>query len=93
MDPLEVVDVTGLDMELSIAESLHEETRDPKYAPPLLLRKMVTVGWLGRKTGKGFHDYNKQVGSKEGRFRPFVPGHRGPVCIAMVLPGKLDCGR
>lgn len=57
MGPLEVVDFIGLDTELSIAETLYEETKDPKYAPPLLLRKMVTAGWLGRKTGKGFYDY------------------------------------
>ena len=59
MGPLEVVDFIGLDTELSIAESLYEETKDPKYAPPLLLIKMVTAGWLGRKTGKGFYDYKK----------------------------------
>jgi 3-hydroxybutyryl-CoA dehydrogenase len=59
MGPLEVVDFIGLDTELSIAESLYGETKDPKYAPPVLLRKMVTAGWLGRKTGKGFYDYNK----------------------------------
>lgn len=59
MGPLEVVDFIGLDTELSIAETLYEETKDPKYAPPLLLRKMVTSGWLGRKSGKGFYDYAK----------------------------------
>jgi 3-hydroxybutyryl-CoA dehydrogenase len=57
MGPLEVVDFIGLDTELSIAETLYEETKDPKYAPPLLLRKMVTAGWLGRKTGRGFYEY------------------------------------
>ena len=57
MGPLEVIDFIGLDTELSIAESLYEETREAKYAPPLLLRKMVTAGWLGRKTGKGFYEY------------------------------------
>jgi 3-hydroxybutyryl-CoA dehydrogenase len=57
MGPLEVVDFIGLDTELSIAENLYEETKEVKYAPPLLLRKMVTAGWLGRKTGKGFYDY------------------------------------
>jgi len=57
MGPLEVVDFIGLDTELSIAETLYEETMDPKYAPPLLLKKMVTAGWLGRKTGKGFYEY------------------------------------
>ena len=57
MGPLEVIDFIGLDTELSIAESIYEETKDPKYAPPLILRKMVTAGWLGRKVGKGFYDY------------------------------------
>jgi 3-hydroxybutyryl-CoA dehydrogenase len=57
MGPLEVIDFIGLDTELSIAESLYAETREVKYAPPLLLRKMVTAGWLGRKTGKGFYEY------------------------------------
>lgn len=59
MGPLEVIDFIGLDTELSIAETLYEETKDPKYAPPLLLKKMVTAGWLGRKAGKGFYDYAK----------------------------------
>ncbi len=57
MGPLEVIDFIGLDTELSIAETLYEETKEAKYAPPLLLRKMVTAGWLGRKTGKGFYNY------------------------------------
>jgi len=57
MGPLEVLDFIGLDTELLIAESLYEETKDDKYAPPLLLRKMVTAGWLGRKAGRGFYDY------------------------------------
>ncbi len=57
MGPLEVIDFIGLDTELSIAETLYEETKDPKYAPPLLLKKMVTAGWLGRKTRKGFYEY------------------------------------
>jgi len=57
MGPLEVVDLIGLDTELSIAENLYEETKEQKYAPPLLLRKMITAGWLGRKVGKGFYEY------------------------------------
>jgi len=57
MGPLEVIDFIGLDTELSIAETLYEETKDLKYAPPLLLRKMVRAGWLGRKAGKGFYQY------------------------------------
>ncbi len=57
MGPLEVVDFIGLDTELSIAESLYTETKEAKYAPPLLLKKMVTAGWLGRKAGRGFYEY------------------------------------
>lgn len=57
MGPLAVLDFIGLDTELSIAETLYEETKETKYAPPLLLKKMVTAGWLGRKSGKGFYDY------------------------------------
>jgi len=60
MGPLEVIDFIGLDTELSIAETLYEETKEPKYAPPLLLKKMVIAGWLGRKAGKGFYDYTKK---------------------------------
>jgi len=58
MGPLEVIDFIGLDTELAIDEMLYEETKDPKYAPPLLLKKMVAAGWLGRKTGKGFYEYH-----------------------------------
>jgi 3-hydroxybutyryl-CoA dehydrogenase len=57
MGPLEVIDFIGLDTELAIDQMLYEETKDPKYAPPLLLKKMVAAGWLGRKTGKGFYEY------------------------------------
>lgn len=57
MGPLEVIDFIGLDTELAIDEVMYEETKDPKYAPPVLLKKMVAAGWLGRKTGKGFYDY------------------------------------
>jgi 3-hydroxyacyl-CoA dehydrogenase len=45
MGPLEVVDFIGLDTELSIAESLYEETKEAKYAPTLLLRRLGIVGW------------------------------------------------
>jgi len=57
MGPLEVIDFIGLDTELAIDEVMYEETKDLKYAPPNLLRKMVASGWLGRKTGKGFYSY------------------------------------
>jgi len=57
MGPLTLSDLVGIDTILFIAEAMYDEFKDPKYAPPPLMRKMVTAGWLGRKTGKGFYQY------------------------------------
>jgi 3-hydroxybutyryl-CoA dehydrogenase len=57
MGPLTLTDLVGLDTTLAISNALYEEFKDPMYAPPPLLKKMVTAGWLGRKVGKGFYDY------------------------------------
>lgn len=57
MGPLTLSDFVGLDTMLFIAESVYAELNDPKFAPPLLLKRMVTAGHLGRKSGKGFYDY------------------------------------
>ncbi len=57
MGPLALADLIGLDTCLSILEVLHEGLGDPKYRPCPLLRKYVAAGWLGRKTGRGFHAY------------------------------------
>ncbi|MDX2548120.1 3-hydroxybutyryl-CoA dehydrogenase [Streptomyces sp. WI04-05B] len=59
MGPLRLADLIGLDVVASIAETLHEEFREPHYAPPPLLRRMVETGMLGRKTGQGFHHYDR----------------------------------
>ena len=59
MGPLELGDLVGLDTRLNIANAMYDATKDPKFAPPVLLQKMVAAGWLGRKTGKGFYEYNK----------------------------------
>ena len=58
MGPLRLADFIGLDTVLQIAEVLHGEFRDPRYAPPPRLRRMVDAGHLGRKSGRGFFDYN-----------------------------------
>jgi 3-hydroxybutyryl-CoA dehydrogenase len=57
MGPLTLADLIGLDTTLYVCNAMYEEFRDPQYAAPPLLKKMVTAGWLGRKTGKGFYDY------------------------------------
>ena len=55
--PLAVADLVGLDTFYYIASAMYDKFKDPQFAPPVLLEKMVTAGWLGRKTGKGFFDY------------------------------------
>jgi 3-hydroxybutyryl-CoA dehydrogenase len=57
MGPLKLADSIGVDVVLKIAEAIYDELKDPRYAPPVLLRTMVAAGWLGRKTGKGFYEY------------------------------------
>jgi 3-hydroxybutyryl-CoA dehydrogenase len=57
MGPLALSDLIGLDTTMAVAESLYEEFREQLYAPPPLLVRMVEAGLLGRKSGRGFHDY------------------------------------
>jgi 3-hydroxybutyryl-CoA dehydrogenase len=57
MGPLTLLDYVGLDTTYFIANILYEELHEPKYAPPPLLKQMVTAGFLGRKSGRGFYDY------------------------------------
>lgn len=58
MGPLQLADFIGLDTCLYIMETLHEGLGDDKYRPCPLLRKYVSAGWLGKKTGRGFYQYN-----------------------------------
>ncbi len=57
MGPLTLADMVGLDTLLFVMDAIYAETKNPKFVAPVLLRKMVTAGHLGRKTGKGFYDY------------------------------------
>ena len=59
MGPLAVLDLVGLDTSLAIIDALYDEFRDPNYAAVPLLRRMVSAGYLGRKSGAGFYDYSK----------------------------------
>ncbi|MFP3986010.1 3-hydroxybutyryl-CoA dehydrogenase [Streptomyces sp. E11-3] len=64
MGPLKLADLIGLDTVASISESLYEEFKEPLYAPPPLLQRMVEAGLLGRKTGRGFHQYDQGRGAR-----------------------------
>jgi len=59
MGPLALADFIGLDIVFHMASLLHEEYREPRFAPPPLLRRMVLAGYLGRKSGLGFYDYKQ----------------------------------
>jgi 3-hydroxybutyryl-CoA dehydrogenase len=58
MGPLALTDLIGLDTTMAVAESLYEEFKEPLYAPPPLLARMVDAGLLGRKAGRGFYTYS-----------------------------------
>ncbi len=58
MGPLELADMTGIDVLTSACLAIYNDTGDPKYYPAPLMRRMVAAGLLGRKTGKGYYDYS-----------------------------------
>ncbi len=66
MGPLELADLIGLDTVLAIADVLHADIGDPKYRAPTLLRNLVAAGWVGKKKGRGFYQYDDK-GQKTGR--------------------------
>jgi 3-hydroxybutyryl-CoA dehydrogenase len=57
MGPLALADLIGLDTVMAVAQSMYEEFKEPLYAPPPMLLRMVDAGLLGRKSGRGFHQY------------------------------------
>ena len=59
MGPLRLADLIGLDTTMAVADSLYAEFKEPLYASPPLLSRMVEAGLLGRKAGRGFYDYGK----------------------------------
>jgi 3-hydroxybutyryl-CoA dehydrogenase len=59
MGPLALTDLIGLDTTMAVAQSLYQEFKEPLYAPPPLLSRMVEAGLLGRKTGRGFYRYGR----------------------------------
>ena len=92
MGPLHLADLIGLDTTLAVAQSLYEEFKEPLYAPPPMLSRMVEAGLLGRKTGRGFYDYTPGGrGDRAGHGRVLVAkvgldGHdRGVKVVARIL--------
>ncbi len=58
MGPLELADMTGIDVLMNASTAIYNDTGDPKFYPPPLMRRMVAAGLLGRKTGRGYYDYS-----------------------------------
>lgn len=61
--PMQILDNAGIDVSFSAAMAIHEDTGEPRFYPPPLMRRMVSASLLGRKTGRGFYDYSS--GRKE----------------------------
>ena len=59
MGPLRLLDLIGMDTIVLGSDALFKELNDPQYACPISIRRMVQAGWLGRKSGKGFYDYDE----------------------------------
>jgi 3-hydroxybutyryl-CoA dehydrogenase len=58
LGPLELLDLVGMDTQKLLCAAMYELTREPRAACPPLVRRMIAAGFLGKKTGRGFHQYN-----------------------------------
>jgi 3-hydroxybutyryl-CoA dehydrogenase len=65
MGPFETGDLVGLDVSYGALMAIYEESKDPRYYPPQLLRRKVKAGQLGRKTGQGWYEYHEDGSRKE----------------------------
>jgi len=65
MGPMELLDLVGMDTQKLLCEAMYGLTNDPRAACPALVKRMIAAGWLGKKTGRGFHQYesNKMFGA------------------------------
>lgn len=64
MGPCELLDLIGLDTQVRLCEAFYPVTHDPRHAAPPLLRRMVAAGHLGRKSGRGFYEYDGPSGAR-----------------------------
>jgi 3-hydroxybutyryl-CoA dehydrogenase len=91
MGPLALMDLIGLDVSLEVCEAIYRETRDRRHAPAPVLRRLVTAGLLGRKTGRGFYDHTATTpatptGAGTGTAAPPSVGvvGSGPLAVAVI---------
>jgi 3-hydroxybutyryl-CoA dehydrogenase len=95
MGPLALMDLIGLDVCLEVCEAIYRETRDRRHAPAPILRRLVTAGLLGRKTGRGFYDHAGEPA--EPAATPIGPPPSvgvvgsGPLAIA-IIKGAVEKG-
>ena len=85
MGPFELLDAVGLDVSLAIQRELYLEFREPGFAPAPLLEQLVTAGYLGRKTGRGFRDLRLRGGETSA---PSPSGRRGPMADTGAMPSR-----
>jgi 3-hydroxybutyryl-CoA dehydrogenase len=89
MGPLTLMDLIGLDVSLEVCEAIYRETRDRRHAPAPILRRLVTAGLLGRKTGRGFYAYGAteagpETGPEPGPTPTVGVAGSGPLAIAVI---------
>jgi 3-hydroxybutyryl-CoA dehydrogenase len=89
MGPLTLLDLIGLDVSLDVLETMFEETRDQRYAPAPLLKRLVMAGALGRKTGRGYYRYDG--GETTPTLPPvaFATGEARPTESVVVVEGTI----
>jgi len=68
MGPFTLLDFVGLDTTYYITHVMFDEFKEPRFASPPLLKRLVMAGWFGRKSGKGFYDYSDPNNPKAGKF-------------------------
>jgi len=98
--PLQIMDNAGLDVGMSAATAIYEDTRDPKFFPPPLMRRMVAAGLLGRKSGKGFYDYSSgkresymRAGKQEGETEEERSARIARLLQRFIMPNMLEAVR
>lgn len=57
MGPMELLDLVGMDTQKLLCEAMHGITNEPRAACPPLVKRMIAAGWLGKKSGRGYHRY------------------------------------